>query len=311
MADGLSMGAVSTEGAPALEVRGLTRRFGSRVALQGVDLCVRQGDVYGFLGPNGAGKTTALRCILGLIRADAGDIAIFGERDPVRRRRGVGALVETPRFHRWLSGRANLEIACSYAGISPRKEVDRVLGLVGLADRGDDRVVGYSLGMKQRLGLAQALLGSPRILLLDEPTNGLDPQGMRDVRELLRSLAEVEKLTVLISSHLLFEVESIATRVGILREGRRVAEGDLGALRGDAPRVEVGGADLEAIQAVIAGLDGAAIVGGDGGRVEVELTGLDVAALNRTLVERGCAIDCLIPGGRSLEDVFLGLTGDA
>ncbi len=295
----------------ALEVQGLSRRFGSRVALSGLNLVVEPGDIYGFLGPNGAGKTTALRCILGLIRADAGKVAIFGETDPVRRRRHVGALVETPHFYEWLSGRANLALACAYAGLKPAEVVDEALTRVGLLDRGDDPVKAYSLGMKQRLGLARAILGRPKLLLLDEPTNGMDPQGMRDVRELIGRLARTDGLTVLVSSHLLYEVEALATRVGILRTGKLVAEGDVRELLGGpVTRVEVGAPDMAALGAALAEIGGATVEGeGEHGRVLVSLDGLDAAGLNRALHQKGVSVEALVGRGRSLEDLFISLVG--
>ncbi len=295
----------------ALEVQGLSRRFGSRVALSGLNLVVEPGDIYGFLGPNGAGKTTALRCILGLIRADAGKVAIFGETDPVRRRRHVGALVETPHFYEWLSGLANLALACAYAGLKPAEVVDEALTRVGLLDRGDDPVKAYSLGMKQRLGLARAILGRPKLLLLDEPTNGMDPQGMRDVRELIGRLARTDGLTVLVSSHLLYEVEALATRVGILRTGKLVAEGDVRELLGGpVTRVEVGAPDMAALGAALAEIGGATVEGeGEHGRVLVSLDGLDAAGLNRALHQKGVSVEALVGRGRSLEDLFISLVG--
>lgn len=293
-------------------MRGLTRRYGSRVALDSLNLLVEPGDIYGFLGPNGAGKTTALRCILGLIRADAGQVAIFGESHPVRRRRSVGALVETPHFHEWLSGRANLEIACAYAGLD-RAVVREALERVGLADRGEDPVRAYSLGMKQRLGLARAILGRPKLLLLDEPTNGMDPVGMRDVRELILRLAREDGLTVLVSSHLLYEIQALASRVGILRQGRLIAEGDVQELlAGPTAKVEVGGPDMAALGAALAEIEGVTVDGeGEPGRLLCSLDGLSAAALNRALVTRGLEVDALVGRGRSLEDLFIDLTKEA
>lgn len=299
----------------AVQVSGLTRRFGARVAVQDLNLGVTAGSVYGFLGPNGAGKTTAMRCILGLIRADAGQVAIFGETHPVKRRAGVGALIETPRFYDWLSGRENLKISCAYAGVDPKAQVEAVLDRVGLRDRGDDRVRGYSLGMKQRLGIARALLGSPRLLILDEPSNGLDPQGMKQVRDLLRSLARDDGLTILISSHLLYEVESVATRVGILRSGRLVAEGDVSELLGGGEQieVEVHSTQPQALQAAVQTIPGAELLhmhDDDANRARLRLEGMDTAQLNQQLVAAGVPVAELINRGRTLEDLFLALTGD-
>ena len=207
----------------ALVTIGLSRSFGARVALRDLSLAVRSGEIYGFLGPNGAGKTTAIRCILGLISPSAGRVSLFGEEDPIRRLHNVGAMVETPAFHDFLTGRENLDLSASYAGLD-EGGLDECLQQVGLADRADDRVADYSLGMRQRLGLARALIGQPRLLILDEPTNGMDPRGIKDVRELLSGLAERYGTTIFISSHLLAEVEQMCTRVGILYRGELVSE---------------------------------------------------------------------------------------
>ncbi len=299
----------------ALEVRNLTRTFGTRAAVRALDLTVYAGDVYGFLGPNGAGKTTAIRCMLGLIRRTEGDVAIFGVRDPVAARRAVGAIVETPAFHDWMSGRDNLRIACAYAGISSagaETEIARVLDRVGLTERARDRAGAYSLGMRQRLGIARALLGRPRLLILDEPTNGLDPRGMREVRDLVRSLALHDQITIFISSHLLAEVQAICNRVAILQEGRLKAEGkveDLIASRQPRRFVEVGAADAAGLAAALSAISGIEVIGpGENGRTRVALVELDGAALNRALLDRGVGVDALVPETRSLEDVFLEVT---
>jgi ABC-2 type transport system ATP-binding protein len=198
-----------------------------------LDLDVRPGDLYGFLGPNGSGKTTAIRCILGLISRDAGEVEICGERDPVRQRQEVGSLVETPRFYDWMSARANLEISCAYAGRGSRSDVEEALQRVGLKDRSQEAVRGFSLGMRQRLGIARAIVTRPKLLILDEPTNGLDPRGMREVRELLQDLVRRDGLTVFISSHLLAEIELLCNRVAIIDGGKRVQEGLVADLKQD------------------------------------------------------------------------------
>ncbi len=302
----------------ALMTRGLTRRFGARIAVDHLDLRVREGDVYGFLGPNGAGKTTAIRCILGLIRKDEGEVALFGETDPIRQRAFVGALVETPAFHGSLSGWQNLALAAAYAGTADRDAaIQEALSRVGLLGRERDPVRGYSLGMRQRLGIARALVGRPRILILDEPTNGLDPRGMKEVRDLLRDLARRDKLTVFISSHLLGEVQQLCDRVGILEKGRLVYEGDVSGVGDGAPEqagpkglvVDVGSSDLGALKTALATVSGASVLGdGEGGRVRVSLVGLDAATLNRALVQQGVAVDALVPIERDLEDLFLSMT---
>lgn len=207
----------------ALVTNQLSRRFGRREAVSNVSICVRSGEIYGFLGPNGAGKTTAIRCMLGLIRADSGRTEFFGEADSVKRLEGVGAMVETPAFHAFLSARDNLLLSARYADL-PENDVDEALQIVGLSDRIHDRVGTYSMGMRQRLGLARAILGRPRLLILDEPTNGMDPRGVADVRTLIKDLVREHGTTVFISSHHLAEVEKLCSRVGILDRGHLVAE---------------------------------------------------------------------------------------
>ncbi len=301
----------AADGPSALRVRGLERRYAGKAVVRGLDLDVKVGDLYGFLGPNGAGKTTAIRCMLGLIQKDAGEVEILGERDAVKQRVGVGSMVETPKFHEWLSGRTNLQLACAYAGNA--SGVDEALTRVGLAERADDKVRGYSLGMKQRLGIARALVGSPKVLILDEPTNGLDPRGIREIRDLIKELVRRDRLTVFVSSHQLAEVEQMCNRVGIIDRGVLKSEGrvvDLLAGRGDVTEVEVGVSDRPAALAVIEKTDGRAKVMGEGedGRVLVGLTGMDVASFNKRLVDAGVGVTALMPRNRSLEDLFLEVT---
>src|SRR3954447_3789036 len=219
-------------GAAPIEVRGLVKRYGDIVAVDDVSLSVERGDVFGYLGPNGAGKTTSLRMMLGLIRPTAGTVRLFG-RDPqlgVAALEGVAGFVEAPTFYPYLSGRANLELCAAFDGGEAARRIDEVLAIVQLSDRAKDRVGGYSHGMKQRLGIASALLRAPRLLLLDEPATGLDPAGMRDMRALIRDLAG-QGITVLLSSHLLGEVEELCNRVAIVRSGQVAYEGSLAELR--------------------------------------------------------------------------------
>ena len=215
--------------APVIEARGLLKRYGRITAVDHVDLSVSSGDVYGYLGPNGAGKTTSLRMLLGLIRPDGGSAKLFG-RDPLvegaRALDGVAGFVEAPRFYPYLTGRRNLEMVASLDGDGAAGRIDEALDTVDLADRARDKVGGYSHGMRQRLGIAGALLRDPRLLLLDEPTTGLDPGGMRDMRALIRRLAD-QGMTVLLSSHLMSEVEELCDRVAILGSGRVLYEGSL------------------------------------------------------------------------------------
>jgi len=215
--------------APPIEARGLVKRYGHITAVDDVDLNVSAGDVYGYLGPNGAGKTTSLRMLLGLIRPDAGSARLFG-RDPLeegaRALDGVAGFVEAPRFYPYMSGRRNLEMAAALDGDGAERRIGEALDTVDLADRAGDKVGGYSHGMRQRLGIAGALLRNPRLLLLDEPTTGLDPGGMRDMRALIKRLAG-QGITVLLSSHLMGEVEELCDRVAIVGNGRVLYEGSL------------------------------------------------------------------------------------
>src|ERR1700716_2782750 len=212
--------------APPVQTEGLVKRYGDIVAVDHVDLTVRAGDVYGYLGPNGAGKTTSLRMLLGLIRPTEGSATLFG-RDPLiegaRALDGVAGFVEEPRFYPYMSGRKNLELCAAFDGEHARDRIDDALATVELSDRAHDKVKGYSHGMRQRLGIAGALLRAPKLLLLDEPTTGLDPAGMRDMRVLIRRLAG-EGITIVLSSHLLPEVEELCNRVAIVQSGRIVYE---------------------------------------------------------------------------------------
>jgi ABC-type multidrug transport system ATPase subunit len=217
-----------------IETRNLTKRYGSRIiAVDSLSLTVRRGEVYGFLGPNGAGKTTTLRMLLGLIRPTSGTASVLGRPpgDPESLAR-IGALIESPAFYPHLSGWRNLCVIARYAGV-PKERIEGALEAVELTDRASDKFRTYSQGMKQRLGVAAALLKDPELLILDEPTNGLDPAGMADMRALIRRLGSGDR-TVLLSSHLLGEVEQICDRVGVIRNGKLVAQGTVGELRGQA-----------------------------------------------------------------------------
>lgn len=301
-----------TSDVPALAVNGLSRFYGKRAAVRKLDLRVQPGDLYGFLGPNGAGKTTAIRAILGLIARSEGTVEIFGERDMVRQRAEVGAMVETPAFNDWLSGRANLSIAAAYAGRGSAADIDEALDRVGLRDRAKEKVRGYSLGMRQRLGIARALLGRPKLLVLDEPTNGLDPRGMREVRELLTELVRRDGLTVFVSSHLLSEVEAMCTRVGILDRGELRAEGTVQELvqrLGGSTDLEVGVSDRPAALTVLSKIEGVTVEGdGEAGRMLLKLKGLEPAAVNRALVLGGVEVSSLVPRAGTLEELFLSVT---
>jgi ABC-2 type transport system ATP-binding protein len=296
----------------AIRVAGLVKTYGHVRALDGLDLEVRTGVVYGFLGPNGAGKTTTMRILTGLIRSDAGTVELFGrpvrwlERKPLF---DVGALIESPAFYPYLSGRDNLRVL-SGVGAPPRiGRVDEVLELVSLADRGRDRYETYSLGMKQRLGIAAALLNDPPLLLLDEPANGLDPAGIVDMRALLQALVANGK-TVFVSSHILPEIEQMADEVAIIAHGRLVRAGPLDRLLADAGEVRIQVAPDEVPRA--ADLLGRLVAdvhpnGHGPGWLSVAAAPARAAELNRVLVGAGVDVSGLEVGS-DLESLFLSLT---
>jgi ABC-2 type transport system ATP-binding protein len=300
--------------APPIEVRGLAKRYGEIAAVDGVDLTVEPGDVFGYLGPNGAGKTTSLRMMLGLIRPTAGSVRLFG-RDPqlsVRALDGIAGFVEAPTFYPYLSGRRNLELYAALDGGSAAGRIDEVLDTVQLRDRAKDKVKGYSHGMKQRLGLASALLREPRLLLLDEPATGLDPAGMRDMRELIRDLAG-RGITVLLSSHLMPEVEELCNRVAIIRRGRIAYEGALSDLRGRARTTyrlrTTDDARARRVAEAQAGIE--AVESGRPDGLAFEAAGeAAIGALSAALAESGAQVLELTPQRATLEDLFLGLTED-
>jgi len=300
---------VSNTAVPPVEVRGLVKRYGELTAVDGVDITVRTGDVYGYLGPNGAGKTTSLRMMLGLIRPTAGSVRLFG-RDPtesVTALEGVAGFVEAPTFYPYLTGRRNLELLAAFDGGDAPGRVPDVLERVELSHRAGDRVGGYSHGMRQRLGIAAALLREPRLLLLDEPATGLDPGGMRDMRLLVKQLAR-QGITIMLSSHLLAEVEDVCNRVAIIRTGRIVYEGEIADLKrtagmtyrlsttDDARALEVAGAQpgIEDVQ--------------PGPMITLTGEADAVAQLSRALVETGALIRSLAPQSATLEDLFFSLT---
>lgn len=278
--------------------------------LQPTDLVVPEGGIYGFLGPNGAGKTTTIRLLLGLIRPDAGSIQILGEPFEHSLLGRIGSLVEMPSLYAHLTGRENLEVTRRLIG-APLVSIDRVLGIVGLLDDARRLVREYSLGMKQRLGLALALLNSPDLLILDEPTNGLDPAGIHEMRDLLRRMPNEHGVTVFLSSHLLGEVEQIADFVGIIREGRIVFQGPLAQLReGQSSRLMVGVQEREqALQFLKAGGFDAQSAGPT--LISVVGRELDANAINGLLVESGHQVFHVSIEHASLEGIFLSLTANA
>jgi len=294
-----------------ITTRALTKRYGTVTAVRSVDLDVRDGDRYGLLGPNGSGKTTLVRMLLGLVYATSGEIEVLGRRIPRHAREvlpQIGALIEEPAAYPHLSGRANLALldAAGPGGRAARRtrrrRVDEALEQVGLAGVGRRPVKTYSLGMRQRLGLAAALIRRPRLLVLDEPGNGLDPRGIRDLRELLTGLNE-SGVTVFLSSHLLAEVEQLCTRVGVLDGGRLVLQDDLAALRAPTGRIVLDTPDADQAAAL---LDGR-VEHRDGQRLLVRCE--DAAAVNARLVGAGLRVSSIGPQQRTLEEIVLSVTG--
>jgi ABC-2 type transport system ATP-binding protein len=298
---------------PAIRLRALRKVFGNVVAVDDIDLDVPTGAVYGYLGPNGAGKTTSLRMMLGLIRPTSGKVELFGRNpatDGVAALDGVAGFVESPMFYPYLSGRRNLHLLAALDGGRHHERVEEVLEVVELSGRGDDKVGGYSQGMRQRLGLAAALLRRPRLLLLDEPTNGLDPGGMRDMRRLVATLAD-EGLTVLLSTHLMVEVEQLCSELAVIARGRIRFAGTISDLR-DAhpgadyrltvtdPRRALGaGADVPGVHLEVEDASGQLLV-----RAEPEAA----ARLTVRLGAAGVGIYTMLPDAPTLEELFFGLT---
>jgi ABC-type multidrug transport system ATPase subunit len=295
---------------PVVATRALTKRFGRVLAVDSIDLEVQEGDVYGFLGANGSGKTTTVRMLLGLVLATSGEVRVLGQRIPRSAASvlpQVGTLVEGPASYEHLTGRANLALFDAMGARSRtrgrRRRVEEALEQVGLGVAGHRKVKGYSLGMRQRLGIAGALLRSPRLLVLDEPTNGLDPQGIREMRDLLLAL-NAQGTTIFLSSHLLGEVEQMCTRVGVLDRGRLVVQDELRNLRAPTGRTFVVTPDVDKVVGL---LDGRVEVR-EGQRLVVRAD--DSAALNRALVDAGVRVVELGPERRGLEEVVLEATTD-
>ena len=305
----------SPRGDFAVETRGLTKRFGASVAVNAVDLRVPRGCAFGYLGPNGAGKTTLIRVLLGLTRADAGTMSLLGfdvprHRDVALAR--VGAIVDEPRFHAHLTGRQNLRILAAAREPAARERIGPALERVGMTGRADDKVAKYSMGMRQRLGVAACLLGDPQLLILDEPMNGLDPGGMHDMREMIRSFV-AEGRTVVLSSHLLDEVERTCDAVAIVDRGHIIRQGPIADL--------LSGADAELLiecsrpedarQILIRANIGAHVeVGADGLTIALDAASdrSVVAEMNRVLVEGGISVYRLQLNQASLESWFLEVT---
>jgi ABC-2 type transport system ATP-binding protein len=293
---------------PVIQTEGLTKRFGKIVAVDNLSLTVPRGHVFGLLGPNGSGKTTTMGMLLGLTRPTSGSFSLFGDQagnqEALRR---VGAIVETPAFYPYLTGRQNLAYFQGILGRGTPQELDALLERVGLADRADDRYQTYSLGMKQRLGLAYALLGDPELLFLDEPTNGMDPAGMAEIRELIRSLG-TEDRTVFLSSHLLNEVEQVCDSLVILSKGKLIAQGSVDELLKGRGQVRIKTTENAQAVAVLAALDWVEEVKTENGTVVVTAPPERAAELSAVLAQADIYIDEMTSGQESLESYFLEIT---
>ncbi len=297
-----------------LQTQDLTKRFGRRTAVDRLTLHVEKGDIYGFLGPNGAGKSTTLRMLLGLIRPTSGKIQfpVQGVRwEYLRARSRIGAIIETPAFYENFSARRNLQLLASLSGGVVSKRVEEVLEIVGLKERANDPVKVFSYGMRQRLGIAQALLPTPHLILLDEPTNGLDPQGIQQTRQLIRRLRDELRLTVLLSSHLLAEVEQLCNRVGIIHEGRLLYEGEPAALVAPTTRFKLK-VDDPAVAFQLLGEDPSITVSRNGAAyLHVDAEPEHISDVNALLVGHGIRIYEVTPTQETLEEAFLRLTVNA
>jgi ABC-2 type transport system ATP-binding protein len=295
----------------ALQTEKLTKRFGSRTAVDRLTMCVERGDIYGFLGPNGAGKSTTLRMLLSLIRPTSGMIK-FPVRastwEYLRARSRVGAIIETPAFYENFSGRRNLQLLASLSGGVPKKRVEEVLDIVDLRERARDPVKVYSYGMRQRLGIAQALLPTPELIILDEPTNGLDPQGIQQTRKLIRRLRDEFKLTVLLSSHLLTEIEQLCNRVGIIHEGRLLYEGGPEALVAPTSLYKVRVDDLSRAFELLTTKSGVTVSRNGTSFLRIDADAESIPDVNALLVAHGIKVYELSPDQESLEEAFLRLT---
>jgi len=294
-----------------LSTDNLTKRYGKRVAVEALSLEVNRGDIFGFLGHNGAGKSTTIRMILGLIRPTSGSAKLLGHDIKTERAKAlskVGAIVEAPAFYDNLSGLQNLKILASMSGGCSRDRIDEVLKIVGLSGREDDPVGVYSHGMRQRLGIAQALLPNPELIILDEPTDGLDPQGIREVRELILRLRDDLGLTVFLSSHLLYEIEQICNRVVILREGVTLYQGDVATLIEEEKTVKLTVDRIDEAIELLLQSDSLSLERNGDNSVYLKISDDQIPKINQLLVTHGFQVSELSPQRESLEEVFIRLT---
>jgi ABC-type multidrug transport system ATPase subunit len=296
-----------------IEISSLTKRFKEVLAVDDLSFTVQRGDVFGFLGPNGAGKSTTIRMILSLITPTAGEIKIFNKTLAGNRKEilsNVGAIVEKPDFYLYLPAIKNLEILAKISGKEvSSKRILELLELVGLNDRANSKVKTYSHGMKQRLGIAQALLHDPELIVLDEPTTGLDPQGMKEIRDLIIRLSKDEHKTIFLSSHILSEIEQVANRMIIINKGKKIVEGEVNQLLNSGKlKITIEVENIETAKKVLENTSwNNQIESISGNKININLESKDIASLNKHLVENGVLVNALVPV-RSLEDYFLSIT---
>jgi ABC-2 type transport system ATP-binding protein len=296
-----------------LRTEGLWKQYGRITAVADMDLRVYEREVFSFLGPNGSGKSTTVGMVLGLVRPTKGRALVFGDDmalHPWPALRRIGAVIETPAFYPYLSGHDNLKVLAMALGGIPKGRIEQMLELVGLEDRGRDAYKNYSLGMKQRLGIASTLLRDPDLIILDEPTNGLDPAGTREVRELIPRLAR-EGHSVFLCSHLLHEVQAVSDRVAIVKKGRMVAQGTVGELLGQGEYLRLRAPDNDALLRALGGVPYVSGVERDDGFVRAQAPADKAAELNQLLGSQGIYLSELTPWQMDLENVFLGLTEEA
>lgn len=295
-----------------LHTQNLSKRYQKRWAVKDLDLEVHKGDIFGFLGPNGAGKSTTIRMILSLVKPTQGSIHLFGHSLFANRNdalKSVGGIVENPDFYGYLSAFRNLEIVGALYGGVKKSRIGEVLELVGLEDRARDKVKAYSHGMKQRLGIAQALLSDPELVVLDEPTSGLDPQGMKEVRDLILHLAHQRGKTIFLSSHLLHEIEMVANRMAIINRGTLVIQGDVREILEEGEKyIHLVATPRKKVEAILRSRESRVrsfSPDHNGWKVVIQFE--DVSHLNRLLVSKGIEVQAIVPR-RSLEDFFLSIT---
>lgn len=290
-----------------LNTAALKKHYGPIKAVDGLDLHVERGSVYGILGPNGSGKTTTLGMLLGAIHPTSGSFSWFGSGQNDNNRKRIGAILEHPIFYPYLTGVQNLRITAKIKGVT-EKDIERVLGIVELTARKNSPASTYSLGMKQRMAIAAALLGDPEVLVLDEPTNGLDPQGIAEIRGLVREVAAMGK-TILIASHLLDEIEKVCSHVTVIKNGVLLAQGRVQEILGDERMLEIGGSDIPALRTYLERMDGIKVQQVENGLLLISMPAdMQPAVLNRSLVESGLDIHHLQMRKKRLEESFLEIT---